>query len=70
MPAQASESTRSLRARRAAARRWGHPAEALDRDYAESKLADYIEQTLATAPPLTADQRQRLAVLLSGGDAA
>lgn len=35
------------------------------------RLADYITATVDAAPPLTADQRDRLAVLLrSGGDDA
>lgn len=40
------------------------------RELREQRLASYIERTLEEAPPLTAEQRQRLAVLLSGGDAA
>lgn len=35
------------------------------RHLAETKLADYIERTLATAPPLTDEQRRRLARLLT-----
>jgi hypothetical protein len=38
------------------------------RDAAAQRLADYIEATVAIAPPLTADQRSRLALLLRGGN--
>ena len=31
------------------------------------RLADYIARTVDAAPPLTADQRDRLALLLRGG---
>ena len=38
----------------------------------ENHVADatmaYVEKVLADAPPLTADQRSRLAVLLAGGE--
>lgn len=45
------------------------------RDLHAARLEDYISRTLATAPPLTDEQRQRLALLLqppatSGGAAA
>lgn len=40
------------------------------RELHEQRLAAHIERTLALAPPLTAEQKARLAVLLSGGDAA
>ncbi len=33
---------------------------------AEEKLRQYIERTVASAPPLTAEQRDRLRVLLRG----
>lgn len=33
-------------------------------------LAEYIERIVAKAPPLTAAQRDKLALLLRGGDAA
>ncbi len=35
------------------------------RDLAEAKIADYVEKVLAEAPPLTPDQRARLAGLLA-----
>jgi hypothetical protein len=39
------------------------------RALAAAKIADYIARTIACAPPLTAEQRDRLALLLRG-DAA
>jgi hypothetical protein len=39
---------------------------ALRRDIRAKRLAEYIEKVLATAPPLTDDQRTRLAELLGG----
>lgn len=43
---------------------------AAKRELREARLAEYIQRTVAEAPPLTFDQRERLAVLLRGGDAA
>lgn len=37
---------------------------AAKRDYTEAKTADYIEKVLSSAPPLTDEQRIRLAELL------
>lgn len=34
------------------------------RDLAEAKIAQYVERVLAQAPPLTGEQRTRLAELL------
>ena len=36
------------------------------RDLASEKIAAYIERTVAEAPPLTTEQRSRLAALLTG----
>lgn|GEM_PF-3447949 len=36
------------------------------RDLAEQKLRQYIERTVAAAPPLSAEQLDRLAALLRG----
>ncbi len=50
-----------------------HPAAdttELGRDLAAAKLANYIRKTVDAAPPLTPAQRDRLALLLRGGDAA
>ena len=35
------------------------------RELAEAKITDYVEKVLAAAPPLTDDQRARLAALLA-----
>lgn len=37
------------------------------RDYYATALQDYIERTVAAAPPLTPEQRDKLALLLTGG---
>lgn len=34
------------------------------REYAVAKLADFVERTVATAPPLTAEHIERIAALL------
>jgi hypothetical protein len=39
--------------------------EAARRDFATEKLADYIQRVVAAAPPLTDEQRVRLAELLT-----
>ena len=61
------EITRALKARNqlAVACRH-HPDQAEDRrrDLAEAKITDYVEKVLAQAPPLSDEQRTRLAELL------
>lgn len=66
MPASGTTpTTRSLQGKSAAAHRWGLPnSEDLARDYAAAKLADYIKHVVDAAPPLTDEQRERLALLL------
>lgn len=39
-------------------------------EYRSEALREHIERVVAGAPPLTSDQRARLAVLLSAGTAA
>lgn len=59
--------SRALTARnRLAAAVRHHPdqVEGRRRDLAEAKIADYIEKVLAQRPPLTNEQRNRLAELL------
>ncbi len=61
-------SSRALKARNnlgAATRH--HPELVLQRrrELAEAKIADYVEKVLATAPPLSDEQRSRLAELLT-----
>lgn len=41
----------------------------LRQKYAASKLEDYISRVVAAAPPLSDEQRSRLAVLLNGNAA-
>jgi hypothetical protein len=55
-----------------ASKRTGDPISAADkrRDYAAAKLEDYIRRVVDQAPPLTEDQRARIAALLQGGQAA
>jgi hypothetical protein len=40
------------------------------RDLAAASLEEYISRIVAEAPPLTEDQRSRIAALLRGGEAA
>ena len=40
------------------------------RNMRTERLADYIKRVVDAAPPLTPAQRDRLALLLRGGDAA
>lgn len=64
-------SRRTLRAQIAATSRHHPEADLTDlrRQHAAAKLADYIRKTVDTAPPLTLEQRDRLALLLRGGGA-
>ena len=68
-------SPESRRARSVLARRTGvlgpdDPATAeARRDYAAERLADHVREVVDSAPPLTEDQRRRLAELLRGGAA-
>lgn len=38
------------------------------RDYKAAQLEQFIEKALATAPPLSDDQRTHLAALIAGGE--
>jgi len=40
------------------------------RNLRAERLAEYIKNTVDAAPPLSTEQRNRLALLLRGGDAA
>lgn len=42
----------------------------LRRQLKAERLAEYIARVVAEAPPLTAAQRDRIALLLRGGDAS
>lgn len=59
------------RSRLATATRLGTPEELTEakRNHAAAKLADVIDKVVAEAPPLTPEQRDRLAGLLRGGGA-
>lgn len=72
MPSSPSTSpVRVARGRLAAAvRHHGDDIAAVDtarRTLRAANLEDHIRRTVAAAPPLTADQRDRLALLLRGG---
>ena len=68
MPETAPSRLRTMQAKSAAARRWQTPdRETLERDYAAERIAAHIEKVVASAPPLTDAQRDRLAGLLRGG---
>ncbi len=70
MPAS-TQDRRSAQGSYAAAVRWRKPdQDQKARDFAFARLEDYIRQTVEAAPPLTDDQRSRLALLLRGGTAA
>lgn len=66
-----SEKRQAL-ARHAAAVRWDNPNQTeTARDLATARIADYVAQVVASAPPLTQEQRDRIAMLLRPvGDAA
>jgi hypothetical protein len=57
---------RRLAARKAAQSRWNRPTPETAAQLAEAQLADYIKRTVAAAPKLTADQVDRLSLLLRG----
>ncbi|MFC7925482.1 hypothetical protein [Microbacterium laevaniformans] len=62
----------SARGRKAHAVKIGDASaiERASRDLAAEKIAAYVERVVAEAPPLTAIQRDRITMLLSGGDAS
>lgn len=68
MPVPTSPQSRSARSRLARSAQSHGPdaAETTDarRDFAAARLDDYIRDTLAKAPPLSDEQRTRLAELL------
>jgi hypothetical protein len=63
-----SRSLRRSTARAGGAVRWSLPdADQARRDLAAERISAYIQRVLADAPPLNAQQRDRLAGLLAGG---
>lgn len=70
MPAKSPQLRRAT-ARAGAAVRYGHPnADDARADLATERIATYIQRVVASAPPLTGEQRDRLALLLRSGSAA
>lgn len=69
MPSLVGTEVARTRSRVALTTRLGTPEqrEEAKRDHAAAKLAQYIERVVDEAPPLTPEQRDRLAVLLRGG---
>jgi hypothetical protein len=67
-----SDAVLRARSRKGVMARIGDEAGVLEasRDLAAEKIAAYIERVVASAPPLSTAQRERLAALLTGGDAA
>ena len=60
-----STRSRELQAKNAAAKRWRKSdRDDIAREYAAQRISDYIERVLAAAPPLSDEQRARLAELL------
>jgi len=64
-----SPSTRRLQGAYAATVRHHPDADSteLRRELAASRLADHVRRIVAEAPPLTPEQRDRIAALLRGG---
>jgi hypothetical protein len=62
-------SARSIQARLAAETRYRPDEDHSDlrRQLKAEQLADYIRRTVDAAPPLTPEQRNKLALLLQGG---
>ncbi len=65
--ASSNPKIRALSARNAALVRHGGDTTQTAADLAAERLAEYVAKVVAQAPPLTAAQRDRIAVLLRGG---
>jgi hypothetical protein len=61
---------RRLAVRKAAQVRWKRPAPETTAQLAEAQLANYIKRVVDQAPPLSAEQCDRLALLLRGPSGA
>lgn len=70
MSTTTSPESRRLRSKLANAHRNNPTADVttIQRDYAAARLEDYIRRTVDEAPPLTREQRDRLAAILRAGD--
>lgn len=68
--AERSGTIARLKGKYAMAMRWGSEAEQADakREFVTAKIEAFIERTLEGVPPLTDEQRERVASLLMGGD--
>jgi hypothetical protein len=65
---KATSRARELQCRNAAAIRWDHPnKDEIAREYAEQRLVEFVTKVVATAPPLTDEQRERISALLRAG---
>lgn len=66
MPVSIGPDVAGARSRLGVACKLGTPADVSEarRDLAAAKLADYIKRTVDQAPPLTDEQRERIAALL------
>jgi hypothetical protein len=63
-----STRSRELQAKNAAAKRWDKSdRDDIAREYATQRITGYIEKVLGEAPPLTDEQRAKLAELLKPG---
>ena len=59
---------RSALGRHGAAVRWGSKnSDDTARELATARIAEYVSAVVASAPPLTPEQRDRIASLLRGG---
>ncbi|WP_283605015.1 hypothetical protein [Mycolicibacterium poriferae] len=68
---KSSSRLRELQGKNAAAKRWDRPdKDQIAAEYAEQRLADFISRVIAEAPPLSDEQRTRIAALLRAGGAA
>lgn len=69
MPSLVGSEVARTRSQRALAARRGDPELIVEarRNHAAAKLAAYVAQVVAEAPPLSPEQRDRIAALLRGG---
>lgn len=67
MTVSGSADVRHLRARVASAKRWGQDATEIQRELREAMLEREIIAAVSSWPPLTSEQRSRLATLLGPG---
>lgn len=69
MPAKQSDPVHIARAAVAVAARRGRDQTAARQQLKEAKLARWVKEALETAPPLTDEQRYRIAMMLLDGEA-